>query len=395
MDNKHSQHVLLYKYMPEPIPQKNNDGVVIRTMKGDLEKISSMPPVPLEKLPAPPLSKIPAKEPTLEAPKPVLPAPPVIQPPTVKPPVLVAEPKAIPPAPLKEIPEIPKEIPKIIPPKIIPPKEIPEIPTKLLQKAAPAWVKLGLIGFGLIILVFLGIYGYWKLFVKTQPAMPPTTPVVVPTLPAAPIATTTLPIKFFNKLPHKAVTIDLSAKTSVALLKALKAEMVISETLASIKQIKITYQGKPITTEEFFNLMLIFSPKDFLTNYESEFALAFFTQKEGARPALILKIKNRELTQTQMTEWEKKTLPSDIFPLFLTDFKLPKTLPTFKSYLFVNQLVHYLNVSVPFASLNYTIYNNYLIFTTSSAGMFVILQDLTGQNISLEYFKNLEAAMGK
>lgn len=352
-----------------------------------------MPSISLEKekSPIPPPPKVPIKEPVIEAPKPALP-PPVIAPqlPMVKPPVLVAEPKATPPEPVipqVTLPILQKEIPKIIPPK-----EIPEIPTKPLPKATPVWIKFGAIGFGIVLLAFLGIYGYWKLFVKNQPATPPTTPVVVPTLPMAP-ATTTLPIKFFNKLPHKAVTIDLSAKTSAALLKALKAEAAISETLASIKQIKITYQGKSITTEEFFNLMVIFSPKDFLANCESEFALAFFIQKEGVRPILILKIKSNDLAQTQMTDWEKKTLTSDILPLFLTDFKLPKTLPAFKSYLFINHLVRYLNISMPFASLNYAIYNNHLIFTTSSAGMFVILQDLTGQSVSLDYLKSLEASI--
>jgi len=177
-------------------------------------------------------------------------------------------------------------------------------------------------------------------------------------------------------------------------MQALKSEAKIEETRASIKQIKITYQGNPLTTEEFLGLFLIFTPKDFLLNYEDEFAFAFFTQKEGARPVLILKAKDEELAKTQMTAWEK-TLANDILPLFLNSIKLPKYLSSFKTYLFVNQPVRFLNIGASFASLNYSIYDNFLIFTTSSAGMFVILQDLTGQSVSQNYLENLNASINE
>jgi len=191
------------------------------------------------------------------------------------------------------------------------------------------------------------------------------------------------------------VTIDLPSKTPTALIQALKSEEKIEEPRASIKQIKITHQGKPLTTEEFFDLMSIFTPKDFLSNYENEFAFTYFSQKEGARPVLILKTKDKELAQNQMADWEKTILASDIFPLFLSDSKLPKTLQPFKSYLFIGQPVRYLNINMPFASLNYAIYNNFLIFTTSSAGMFVILQDLTGRSVSQNYLDNLKASINE
>jgi len=187
----------------------------------------------------------------------------------------------------------------------------------------------------------------------------------------------------------------LPTKTSAVLIQALKSEAKIEETRASVKQLKITYQGNPLTTEEFLNLFSLFTPKDFLSNYEDEFAFAFFAQKEGARPILILKAKNKTLANTQMTNWEKATLVSDILPLFLNNIKLPQYLPSFRTYLFVNQPVRFLNISAPYASLNYSIYNNYVIFTTSSAGMFIVLQDLTGQSISQSYLENLSASINE
>ncbi|MCX6813951.1 MAG: hypothetical protein NT078_01960, partial [Candidatus Azambacteria bacterium] len=249
-----------------------------------------------------------------------------------------------------------------------------------------------------ILIVLSGLYGYWKIFIQSKlPAIanPLISTTTAPILPTAPTATTTAPIKFFNKLPNKSVTIDLPSKTSIALIQALKSEAKIEETRASIKQIKITNQGKSLTTEEFFSLISIFTPKDFLSNYENEFAFAYFSQKEGARPILILKVKNKDLAKTQMADWEKMTLASDIFPLFLSDSDLPKTLPSFKSYLFIGQSVRYLNINMPFASLNYAIYNNFIVFTTSSAGMFVILQDLTGQSVSQNYLENLKASINE
>lgn len=354
--------------MADPTPKPEED-IIIRTMKGDLDKLAGViPEKPSAVKPAPPILPF-SKETEYKAPQTLMPAP------ASGPPIL------------------------IVPPKIIPPKEIPKIPAKPLYKTTPVWIKLGIIGLVVILVALSGLYGYWKIFIQAKPpASPITSPPATTTIPGFPItppATTTAPIKFFNKLPHKLVTVDLPSKTPVALIQALKSEEKIEEPRASIKQIKITYQGKPLTTEEFFDLMSIFTPKDFLSNYENEFAFTYFSQKEGARPTLILKIKDKELAQNQMADWEKTILASDIFPLFLSDSKLPKTLQPFKSYLFIGQPVRYLNINMPFASLNYAIYNNFLIFTTSSAGMFVILQDLTGRSVSQNYLDNLKASINE
>jgi len=272
------------------------------------------------------------------------------------------------------------------------------MPIKPLYRATPAWLKLGGIGLIVIAVTLSGLYGYWKIFVQNTPATPVNSPIsttTIPSLPFAPSATSTAPAKFFNKLPNKSVTIDLPSKTPAILIQALKSEAKIEETRASVKQIKITYKGELLTTEEFLSLFSIFTSKDFLLNYENEFAFAFFAQKEGARPILVLKAKNKELASAQMAAWEKTTLANDILPLFLNDLKLPQYLPLFKNYLFVNQPVRFLNIGASYASLNYSIYNNYLIFTTSSAGMFVVLQDLTGQAISQSYLENLNASINE
>ena len=353
-------------------PTQKPEDIIIRTMKDDLNKLAGI---------------IPKKPPVV---KPVLPISPVSKEAEYKAPqtpVPVLTPK------VETAPSGPPIL--IVPPKTIPPKEIP---TKPLYKTTPVWIKLGIIGLAVILIAFSGLYGYWKIFIQSKlPATAdlPISTTTVPTLPTALTATTTAPIKFFNKLPNKSLTIDLPSKTPIALIQALKSEAKIEETRASIKQIKITYQGKSLTTEEFFSLTSIFAPKNFLSNYENEFAFAYFSQKEGARPILILKIKDKELAQNQMTDWEKMTLASEIFPLFLSDSKLPKTSPSFKSYLFIGQPVRYLNINIPFASLNYAIYNNFLTFTASSAGMFVILQDLTGQTVSQNYLENLKASINE
>ncbi len=283
-----------------------------------------------------------------------------------------------------------------VPPKVIPPVKLPEVSTKPLFRPTPTWIKIGVIALGIVLIVFAGLYGYWKIFIQGAiPTTPPSSTSTVPILPITPNASTTTPIKFFNKLPHKTVTIDLPSKASASLINALKSEAAVDEPIASVKQIQITYQGKPITVTEFTELMSIFTPKDFLANYETDFVFAYFRQKEGARPILILKTKNKTEAQNQMTNWESGTLPSDILPLFLNNYSLPSDLSAFKSYLFIGQPVHYLNIGIAFASLNYAIYDDFLIFTTSSAGMFVIMQDLTGQTVSLDYLKSLEASINK
>ncbi|MDO8676264.1 MAG: hypothetical protein Q7K16_01285 [Candidatus Azambacteria bacterium] len=358
-------------------PNQKDENIVIRTMKSDLEDLNN----PRPKKEKEPIPIMPAGSISKEAQYKVSQAP-------ILPPLPKMEEKTRPPI-------------LVVPQKIIPPKEIPEIPTKPIYKATPALVKLGAIGLGMILIAIFGLYGYWKIFIQTEPPAPPViTPNATTTIPGFPItpsATTTTPIKFFNKLPHKTVTIDLSSKTPIALISALKSEATVSETRASVKQIKVTYLGKPITVQEFFDLMSIFAPQNLMSNYEDEFTFTFFyhlyQQKNEVRPILILKTKNRDLAQTQLQDWEKTSLISDTYPLFLLDFKLP-TVKSFKSYLFINQPVRYLNVNIPYASLSYSIYNDFVILSTSSAGMFVILQDLTGQSISADYLKRLEASLG-
>ena len=362
--------------MADPTPKPEED-IIIRTMKGDLA-------VPMPKLPSvetkPPISTLPpiSKETEYKAPQaPIVTPAPLITPPVSKPAQTGGPPVLA------------------VPPKTISAKEVPAKP---LYKTTPVWIKLGIISLAVIIVALSGLYGYWKIFIRTKlpvTANPPISTTTAPTLPTASTATTTSPIKFFNKLPNKSVVIDLPSKTPTALIQALKSEAKIEETRASIKQIKITYQGEPLTADEFFNLMSIFTPRDFLLNYENEFAFAYFNQKEGARPLLILKIKDKELAKNQMMDWEKTTLANDIFPLFLNGPELPKILPSFRSYLFINQPVRYLNINIPFASLNYAIYNNFLTFTSSSAGMFVIMQDLTGQSVSQNYLENLKASINE
>ncbi len=372
--------------MADQAQQSQKEDVVIRTMKGDLDKLSGIVPKPEEKpAPAAPspipsgLSEeaiygIPQKKvtPIPPPPKPITPAAPIYPTPKIS---EIKKPETRPEVPILKIPE----------------KE----ERKLQFKTAPIWLKLAAIGLGVIIVALAGLYGYWKIFVRsktpaiTAPAATTTTAV----LPIAPAATTTPQIKFFNKLPNKSITIDLPAEMTSTLLQALESEAKIAEPRSSVKQIKLTYESKPITAGDFFYMMQISAPGDFLSNYEDQFTLAYFAQKEGARPILILKIKDKSLAEKQMAAWEQTTLVKDIYPLFLSGSAFQNTSHIFKTYLFIGQPVRYVNIGVPYASLNYAIYDNFLILTTSSAGMFVVLQDLTGQTVSLNYLKSLEASI--
>ncbi|MFH1990742.1 MAG: hypothetical protein ABIJ19_02715, partial [Patescibacteria group bacterium] len=283
--------------MAEP-NQKPAEDIIIRTMKDDLEG-KPKPKLTAAVTPSPitPISK---EAEYKASPAPVTPIAPSPSPP---PPKIEFKPT---PAPIPNKPPV-----LIVPPKIIPPKEIPGIPVKPLYKVTPAWIKLGIIGLITICVTLSGLYGYWKIFIQSKPpvtSVTPTSTTTTPMLPIAPSATSTVLSEFFNKLPNKSITIELPTKTPAVLMQALKSEAEIEETRASVKQLKITYHGTPLTTEKFLKLFSIFTPKDFLLNYENEFAFAFFAQKEGARPILILKAKNKTLANTQLTNWEKATL---------------------------------------------------------------------------------------
>ncbi len=429
-------------------PQQNNNTqpeIVIRTMQEDLsrsglgalkkEEIKAPAPTPPPLISVPPAPKpVPPvggtigqiTPPPLPAPKTILGLPPMTAPPISPPsppaapapqfpaileiPAAPPSPPVITPAPLGEArPEVrpimpPRPTPPVagglpqlkIPPRIIPPKEVPFVPAGPLPKAAPVWIRLAIIAVVVFLVTFFGLYIYWKIFVQGKaPVAPPqqqtTTP--APTLPVTQPPTPQAPIKFFNKLPNKAVTIDLAIKDTANILKALQSEAAIQEERESVKQLFITFQGKPIELPEFLNLMQIFLPQDFILNYENQYVFAYFSQKEGARAALILKAKDANLARTQMLEWEKTTLPSDILPIFPTSLRSIKTPIAFKSYSLSGQPIRYVNVPVPFSSLNYSIYNDFVVFTASSRAMFRVMGDLTGQSVSRTYIDAIEASI--
>lgn len=349
----------------------------------------------------PPAAPIPAPKLAPELPlAPLPPIPPQATPIPAAPPAPLPTPRVgviTPIMPPRPTPPVAGGLPQLkIPPRIIPPKEFPAVPAGPLPKAAPVWIRLGIIAVVVFLVTFFGLYIYWKIFVQGEAEAPPPQPqatTTTPTLPVTQPPTPLAPIKFFNKLPNKAVTIDLAIKDTANLLKALQSEAAIQEERESVKQIFITFQGKPVELPEFLDLMQIFLPQDFISNYENQYAFTYFSQKEGARAALILKAKDANLARTQMLEWEKTTLPSDILPIFPTSLRSIKTPITFKSYSLSGQPVRYVNVPVPFSSLNYSIYNDFLVFTASSRAMFRIIGDLTGQGISRTYIDAIEASI--
>ena len=284
-----------------------------------------------------------------------------------------------------------------VPPRVIPPREVPKILPNHLPKIVPVWVRLGIIAVAVFLLTFLGLYVYWKIFIQEKPEaksqLPTTQQPKTPTLPVNQQPAVTPPLKFFNKLPNKAVTIELAIKDTANLGHALQSEAAILEERESVKQIFISYRGKPVELAEFLNLMQIFVPQDFLANYENQYAFFYFSQKEGARAGLVLKAKNSQLAQTQLDQWEKTTMPSDILPLFPTSLRSIKTPILFKSYSLAGQPVRYVNVPILFSSLNYSIYNNLLIITSSSRAMFKVMNDLTGQSTSRAYLDQLGASI--
>src|SRR3989344_1825326 len=214
--------------MADPVSQKGaalegqaspnkigRENIVIRTMEDDLKGPSALK----EEKSAPAVPSFLSKESKILGPE--FESAPVSNPP-------MPSPFAAPSAPLARIPA----------------KEFPEIPARPIFKATPVWMKLGAIAFGVIVLVLLGLYSYWKVFIQSEPAIPPPA-ATAPSLPIAGTATTTAPIAFFNKLPHKTVTLDLPSKISPALLSALELETAVEEKISSVKQVKITYQDKP------------------------------------------------------------------------------------------------------------------------------------------------------
>lgn len=239
----------------------------------------------------------------------------------------------------------------------------PQPPKKDIKKMA---VIAGITGLAVI----FGLAG-WFLYPKIFPASTPlpTPPIIIPTpdiqppTPAPPTPSPSpTPLVFFLKTPEKTSVLDIIAQTKTELIAALKKETEQIETVGTLKIIDLRQDGVPITFSQFTNLMGLNIPTELASLILPEFILFVNSHaQEGSRLGLIVVVSDPTAAITSLKNWEA-TIDTDLRDLFLGADTGEKT--EFRDGNYQGVAKRFLAFKPPF-SIDYGIYQNFLIITTS------------------------------
>jgi len=274
---------------------------------------------------------------------------------------------AKPPTPIKKTQEKKEErtieIPKVKSETLT--KQIIKVPPKKIN-----WPRLAIYA-GSAFIIAVGLYFTWQaLFIVEEPI-----PIVKP-----PIKTTPeLPKPFIEVEDSKIIT--LSDKNKETLLRELNLaykEFEIEAQREIFKQIIIELPNDAgfSNASDFFEIMEIAIPESLKENIEETFTLLFYKQEEGARIAIIIKLKDINSAIKELSLWES-TMENDLEPLFLAE-KGEASSKSFKDNTYKDVKIRYLNFPNPDLTLDYAVYQskNYLLITASKDSMYSLIDKI-------------------
>lgn len=266
-------------------------------------------------------------------------------------------------------------------PKEVGTKEKKVVVESLLPKAAPAstlekvLIRV-MVVFLLLAFFVLITFGYWLLAVKGK-SQPTISPVVTPSSPATPTSTPSLtptPVIPASIVPVKETKI-LRIGPGQDLPKLL--EETIRTTLSESKspeffQLAVEKNDLFLGIGEFFGELNLTAPADFLKAVpgRAEDSTFFLYAKKGEqRLGLVIKLQDQSAADSAVKAWES-SMEKDLESLFLPQGKKANTTSgSFKGAAYQGIPFRYLSFAEKNLGICWTIYNNYLVLTSSGEGL--------------------------
>lgn len=296
---------------------------------------------------------------TLKAPWPREKLPPVPKPPAAS----EVRPTGRPSSPIPSTPVPPGPISPVLSEKRVP---LPARPSS----SERIFIRVGIII--IIILVFANLFLFWYWYLRGPKVVPPTseetpgagetpapagsppeapTPqaIILPSLIAAD-ATTTLELASPDQLPS-------------VLGEALRTEL----TEGAIARLLITPTGTftVLGLKEFLTGLNATVPTELYTKLNNDFTLFVYSQRQGKRLGFVANITAQENLATLLQSWER-TMENDLNGLFTVLGKQGPTLSSsFRAVPYKNGFLRYQTFSRDDLGICYTIWQDYLVFTTS------------------------------
>lgn len=359
-----------------PIINKLN----IRTMQKDLSGRATFPARKVSPPPKLPVAPQPAGWPE---PQPPFPPPAERKVPEGKPaPSIFAQPKppkpsvAPPPQPTPPRPPPPKPTIKVSPPP----------PLSKRRLTSQSWLYLGLGVAVLVLVATLGFLFYQKEIPPEEPPIvepPPDQLIPTPSL-IPEISTTTIRLTERNETELKNKILETAQEYSeginitrlliTVVENGVKRFLTLSE-LAEILNLNIP-DALQTPAAEAYNLILSSLPSEALATSSNS-----FKEDRENRLALILETANPREANKTMQDWEA-TMVQELEGLMLIS-PGPEATPEFQEVIYHGASLRYKNLPISSITIDYTIYQNLIIITTSKRSIYTIYDLASHHPLSL------------
>lgn len=266
-----------------------------------------------------------------------------------------------PPAPPLKTPKLP-EAPK--PPEALKPSKATKLPkvTKPSKKRKRK-ILVPLITIVIILLVVGGVI-YWWNYLRVPKEEEPKIE------------------KQELEIPVSLIEVDVSGTVEIkegedeALFGKLKERAAQEQEQGTFQRILIKNIGLEkdhfLSFQEIAEILYINIPLNILNSLTEEHTLFLYSQKEGNRSGVIIKVRDTQNLADYLKFWEE-TMETDL-ALFFLDKKINESIDEeFKDNIYKDIDIRYLNFPDPSLTIDYVVVENYLIITTSREGMYGVI----------------------
>jgi hypothetical protein len=170
-------------------------------------------------------------------------------------------------------------------------------------------------------------------------------------------------------------TIELAIDQTDQLLEKLKIAATKKQEIGTLKRILIKLtngEEKYTSLTEFVSALNLIFPEDILNSSEN-YTLFFYAQAEGQRLGLVINTTNN--IKENLILWEK-TMVTDLASLFLDLTREEPATQEFQDNIYQDIAIRYLNFPNPDLTIDYALFNDKLVITTSKASMYAAIDAL-------------------
>jgi len=265
-------------------------------------------------------------------------------------------------------------------PPFSPSSTLPE-PETTEKEGLPKWIKTtGIIAGAIVIFggfAWLGYYYVYPLIFPPQPELPAplqettTQPIETETAETSEQPAQITHQSLFVSAPTQTESLLIASVDAGSIQEALVAAATQTLTSGSIKEIAFETDGRPMKSSEFLPALLpVLTDEEILANFKDDFTSYVYYDDNGTWPGFIFKMQDDAvLFEAQNIAKKIETAQiTSLKNLFISDPQ-DKNSETFADGQLKETATRYLPFKTTGASLNYGIINNYLLISTSYAGI--------------------------